>query len=509
MSSAAFRAYDGAQDFNAWPAPDTSILTGRREPPPFPAELLPAELWGLVVDLAEGASAPVDYVAATLLSASASLIGGTRRGAPFRGQKWTEPCILWTGLVGDPSSNKSPGLDAGVDPMARLEELLADGHEDALRTFAADDLRAKAEREAWEKAVQDSLKNGGGTCDMPKEAVAPERPQRPRLMMMDVTPERACSILAHNTRGVLMKRDELAGWFQSFDKYTSGGRPYWIEAFGGRPYTVDRQKDDGKLLRVPFNGVSVIGGIQPDKLASAVLQGDDDGLAARFLWVWPRSIPLKRPRTLADSDLHRRVFERLLDLRFATDEEGRERPITLPFDDAAADMFDDWRQTNAAGIHDGGPLYRGFVGKLPGITIRLSLVVELLTWALRGGREPDAISSDTVDRVCGFVETYAKPMALRVFGDAALPDEQRKAMALAKHIVVNRLSSFNAKRLRIGTGCPSGLREPKAMDDALAVLVDLDWLRPDGARAGPTAGRAPKDYTVNPAIKEIDRDALV
>src|SRR5262245_796927 len=69
-------------------------------PPAFPIDILP-RLWGAWCEgAARGAGTSVDYVALGLLGSTASLVGGSRRVTPAPG--WSEPCILWTALVGPP-----------------------------------------------------------------------------------------------------------------------------------------------------------------------------------------------------------------------------------------------------------------------------------------------------------------------------------------------------------------------------------------------------------------------
>ena len=67
--------------------------------------------------------------------------------------------------------------------------------------------------------------------------------------------------------------------------------PFWIEAFGGRPYRVERQKH---LLPidVPRLAVAAYGGTQPEKL-SGLLAEADDGLFSRLAWAWPEPIPFQ------------------------------------------------------------------------------------------------------------------------------------------------------------------------------------------------------------------------
>jgi hypothetical protein len=500
MSLHDLRSKMGAQEFSA--IPDATVLSaGRREPPPFPSDLFDGRLFQLAKDLADGASAPVDYVAAAILGAAAAAIGGTRRAQAFKSHKWTEPSILWWGLVGDPSSGKSPALDPVLDVLRSIEATAAGDHEQALCDWEADTLRAKLEREAWEAKVKDATKNGVASPSMPRAAVDPEKPARPRFVIMDTTPESVASILAVNPR-LLNVRDELAGWFQGFDRYSPGGRQFWLEAFGGRPFVIDRKSND-KPLSIAFNGCSVVGGIQPDKLVSAALNGDDDGLPARFLWVWPRKVSYHRPTRIADEALLRDVIERLAGLRFGTNDLGEAKPIILPLDDAAADLFVDWRRENDTGAHDGGPLFKGFVGKLPGLVLRLALVVELLAWAERGGPEPETVSAATLARVCDFVDHYAKPMAMRVFGDAALPQAERNAATLARYILRTKADRLNLRTVRREARLP-GLTDPAALAEAAALLVEARWLFETPTRAGETPGRKSKDMLVNPLVHEVD-----
>ena len=57
---------------------------------------------------------------------------------------------------------------------------------------------------------------------------------------------------------------------------------------------------DAKPIRADALAVGILGGIQPDRLATLVLAGDDDGLAARILYIWPETGPPRRPDRAAD-----------------------------------------------------------------------------------------------------------------------------------------------------------------------------------------------------------------
>jgi len=504
MNVASFAArYDAAEQVNTFGPPEMDILTaGRSKATPMPSELF-GSTWPLIADLAEGAGAPVDYVAISLLAVSASLIGGKRRISPYETSDWSEPCILWTAAVGDPSSNKSPALDAATGPLRAMEADHALDHESLMRDWEARAQRAKVERKAWEADVEQARKERLATPPLTDDAIAPEEPERRRLLVQDSTPEALASILAGNPMGTLHLRDELAGWWMGFDRYAPGGREFWLEAYGGRAFTIDR-KSAKTALRIPFNGVSVVGGVQPEKLAECLLSGADDGLVPRFLWAWPAPIPYSRPQRIADRGRLERLYRRLDDLRPGRDEDGQPKAITLLLTPQGSDLFEAWMREHVAAIGEAASLFKSFCGKLQGMVLRLALVGELIAWADGQDRdEPERVSAKTLVAAIRFVEDYAKPTAQRVFGDAALPPVERHAASLARYILKMKPDRINAREIRRSSGIPS-LKDSDNLKAAIEFLIEADWLKAVATRAGETPGRGKADYLVNPAVLAHD-----
>lgn len=499
MAASIANRIENAPVFDIWRAPDMSVLAaGRRAPATMPVEMFGAT-WNLITDLAEGAGAPVDYVAISFITAAASLIGGKRKIRPFSTSNWSEPCIVWSACVGDPSSNKSPAIDSATAPLRTLEADHARDHGSRLLQWEATVERAKAELAAWADNVKTAQKDGLGTPSKPPEAVIPDEPTRRRLLVMDATPEAIGSILSGNPSGTLHLRDELAGWLLSFERYSPGGREFWLEAFGGRLHVIDRKGSKGPLT-IPFNGVSVLGGIQPEKLSDCLLSGSDDGLVARFLWAWPDPIEFRRPRVIADVGQLEDIYRRIDSLSWGVSNDGEVAAVTLALDPKASDLFEEWGRENNKGLEDCGLLYKGFCGKLKGLVLRLALTAEITSWAASDSdAEPRSVSLQTLAATIEFIESYAKPTALRVFGDAALPAVERNASTLARYILRHRLSSFNGRALRRTAGLP-GLKDASAFNEALGLLEDADWLRKVGTRAGETIGRMSSDYMVNPSV---------
>jgi putative DNA primase/helicase len=502
MSVATLKAsIENAAPFTIFPAPDMDVLrAGRRAAVSMPSELF-GEAWDLLNLIAQGTGAPVDYPAIGFIGACASLIGAKRKVRPYTTSSWAEPCILWVGAVGDPSANKSPALDAITGPLRAIEADHAQDHIEAMRTWQADFERSKLEKAAWMDLLKEAQKGGFGTPRIPDNAVEPDEPQRRRTMVMDATPEAVGAILAANPVGTLSFRDELAGWLSSFDRYSPGGRTFWLEAYNGKTFVIDRKGSKAPLV-VPFCGVSVAGGIQPERLADALLSSVDDGLVARFLWAWPDPAPYARPRQLADMRLLEDIYRRLDGLSWGINDEGKQTAITMPLSASAADIFEAWGRENREGLDDSGALFKSFAGKMPGVVLRLALMAELASWAMRAGPEPTEVSAAMLAAAADWVDRYAKPMAQRVYGDASLPAVERNASILARYILKSRFEQINKRDLKRSphkSHLPT-MRCAGPLDEAIAYLSDSGWLLEEGSRDGPTNGRKSGDYLVNPAI---------
>ena len=94
-----------------------------------------------------------------------------------------------------------------------------------------------------------------------------------------------------NPRGILTFRDELTGLLVQWDREDGADeRAYFLEGWNGNgtytDYKITRGLTDAKSICI-----SLLGGIQPDKLKRYLyqaMQGNNDGLMQRFqLAVWP------------------------------------------------------------------------------------------------------------------------------------------------------------------------------------------------------------------------------
>lgn len=481
-----------------WPDPDMSVLrSGRREPPALPLDVFGPEWLRWITTTAQAAAAPVDYVAATLLAAASALIGNARWAQATPG--WREPPHLWLACVGDSGTAKSSGADALMrDILPELERRMIGDHPERMREWRVAVEARKAQVEAWEKDVRTAQK-GGNAPPLPPEGDDPPEPQQPRIRLSDATVERVATLLARAApKGLLVTRDELAGWLLGMNAYNDAGRSFWVEAYGGRSYRVERQKNPDPI-NVERLAVAVAGSIQPDKLAG-LFQDADDGLLARFVWCWPEAVPFRLSRTAPGVSWAIEALDRLRMLDLSTDENGNRVPINVPLAEPAMEAMQAFGQDMQQRQIAAGGLMRSAYGKARGMALRVSLVLAMLRWCGRQGVEPPPriIGEDVFHDACDLVADYAMPMAARVFGDAAMPTSERDAATLARWIVANKAVEVHVRHMQRVVRLP-GLGTADAIHAAALVLIEAGWLRePEKGRALGQRGRAA--YPVNPAV---------
>lgn len=488
------------------PLPDLSILeTSVLPAPEFPLTVM-GQWEGWVSDAARSKGAPVDYVAMVLIVVMASVIGNARTVSPWRG--WVEPVILWLALIGNPSSGKSPALDAVIASLQALEKEIGTNYPETLRQFTTLKEAASARDALWQNELKASVKEGREPSVRPEGAVEPDRPARPRLMVSDSTQEALVAVLMGQKKGVLQIYDELVR-FMDFERYNKGGsgRAFALEMFGGRRTTVDRVKDDGQPKIVERTAVSVIGGIQPDPWAQFI-SGSDDGFSSRILPVHPDPVLPVIPDCEPDHARLLNALRRLHFLEMAIDGNGDEIPRCIPLATDVAEHFQAWRLANNLEEKDATGQYLSHLGKLPGMLLRISLVIEFMGWADQpGAPEPAEVSMKSFGLAAHLIESYCKPMARRTIGNAALAPDERHLTAVARWIRANRspittgqkglLNARETRRQGIG-----GKKSPDEMDATFAALVEANWISPARNREGDSPGRKRKDFTVNPLVWE-------
>jgi hypothetical protein len=375
---------------------------------PFPTHALPPALARYATESAAAIGCDESLVALPLLAAAAAAIGTTRRVRLK--VEWTEPSVLWAAPVADSGSAKSPAIDAALRfTHAANADAMAE-HAEALRAYESATLAFERDLATWKQAKQ--------------SGPPPERPLEPRprrVLASDATLESVGALLAYNPGGLLLARDELAGWFGSHGRY-SGARVAdasgWLELHGARPLTIDR-KAAGPLY-VARAACSITGTIQPATLRQqATPEALASGLFARFLLAWPPARPrVWTETTVAPATISAaaRVFDALFALD-ALDGAPIDLPLTLEARAAWVEFFEAHaKRTASVGAH----LAAAF-SKLEGAAARLALV-----HALAVDSETDAVDAASM-RAGVMLATWFSDEAERFY--AMLLDAPREDVA--------------------------------------------------------------------------------
>ena len=487
-------------DAEAVAQPDLTVLRlGRRAPPALPMEVFGPAWSAWIARAAEAAACPRDYVAVPLLAAASALIGNARWAQATPG--WVEPPHIWAASVGDSGSGKSPGADALMrDVLPEIERRMQGDFPDRLRDWKAAAAAHEATMERWKQDVKEATK-GGNPPPLPPSTTLPPEPQAPRLQQNDVTVEKVAALLASAApKGLLIVRDELAGWLTGMTTYNEAGRAFWVESYGGRPYRVERQKHP-EPIDVPRLAVAVTGSTQPGKLAE-LFRDADDGLLARFCWFWPDDLPFRLNRAAADMTWAIEALDRLrvLDMAQAAEPGTTPKPIMVPLVPPAQTLLESFAREMQERQNAAGGLMRSALGKSRGTALRLSLVLEMLWWCGSTGMDapPQAIGEAAFAAAAHLVADYLVPMAERVYGDAAARPVDRNAATLARWIIKGRLSKVHVRTLQRQVRLP-GLADATTIRAACDALVEAGWLIPPAVGFGNNRAVV---YAVNPKVLE-------
>lgn len=490
-------AYLHRPDSATWEDPDWSLLNGHAEAAPT----IPIELFGTwagwLKSFAASVCAPVDYAALALLASAGACIGASRRAWAWG--SFREYPTLWALLVGDPSAAKTPVFSPFISAIRAIERAEAIDLPERKRQWETEKLVADERTRAWEKNVADAVKQGNPAPYKGADMEAPDEPKPPRIVVSDATIESLAPLFRSNPRGLLLARDELAGWIGNFGKYGGDGdAAFFLERYTGQPITTDRVRAGN--VTAARGLLSVFGSIQPERLTDLLLRRSDDGFVARFLVVLPDPVPRRRPTEAVDMDLLQSAFERLRGLRMAESDDGELVPRDLPLDPEAVELFTAWWQENGDQIRASSGFSAGFLGKGAGIVLRLALILELLQWAAApGGDDPKAISAKTTLAACALFDDYFVQMAARVYGAADRFPADMLATAVLRRLRGDQRAAINATWLRRHGRVP-GLKKAEDVESVIKALSDGGWLRFVGSREGSTPGRLKQDYEVNPKL---------
>jgi hypothetical protein len=475
-----------------WDEPDWTLLDDRRgDLPEFPIESLPASLQGYLLRAARGAGVTVAHVAVPLLGIASSLIGTARRVRACR--SWSEPLSVWMAVIGFSGTGKTPGLDVTRRALSLIERDRKHKIAEMQREHETRAEKAKAEKKKWEQAVADAVENNLPSPPKPPSATEPGPFVAPRLCVSDSTIERIAVLLQARPQGIAFVADELARLFLNMRRYSSGqDNEFWLEAWNGKNYNVERQGRPPVVLDYLLVGVT--GSFQPDKLARA-FEGDDDGMYARFCFAWPNEpahMPLSNEVTEIEPDIQN-MLTRIINL--PSEEDGIFAPRTVELSSEALEVFESFRAFVAQIKAELDGREREWVAKGGTHVLRLSGTLAYLDWAMLGGTEPQSIDARYVEAAIRLWRDYFWPhsrAALRQMGLTEKHTNARQALGWIRANQKAEVSLFDVRRDALG-------RRLDAEDTRILLdgLVRAGWLKLATTK---TDGRAKHRWQVNPLL---------
>ena len=499
-----------AGQIDLWPEP-TEIVSQLPVAPEFDAGvLLPKALADFVLDEADRMPCSPDYIAAALVVCLGSVIGARCGLKPKRRDDWIVVPNLWGGIVGDPSSKKSPAMGTVTRFLDRLETREAEKLVDALSSFEAE----KAAFEAHQSAVKASMKKaaGGAKPDHLKMAAsiadmqslqAPEEPRALRYKSNDSSVEKLGDILSRNPQGMMVFRDELTGLLASWEREGhEGDRAFYLESWNGTgSFNIDRIGRGEQFVKTLC--LSIFGGIQPDKiesyLAGIASSLDNDGRVQRFqVMVYPNAVPwawCDRYPVDGAREAVRDVFDRLS--VFDPVQDGATPAddfVKLPhfqFDDEAQEVFIEWcTELNLVHIaNEQDPLMKQHFGKFEKLFCSLALVLHL------GEGNVGSVKVDSALRAAAWCK-YLAGHARRIYGMVE-GGKVATATMMCRRIKEGKLKPGFTVR-DVLRKCWTGVTTALQAESALLILEEHHYLR--SHESSNATGRPTTQYEINPAL---------
>jgi hypothetical protein len=437
-------------------------LWAKLTPPLLPRGFLPDVIERFAFD--QGASMgcdPAGLAASALAICAAAIPDRIKIQVKQHDPAWTESARVWIAVIGEPATKKTPVLAQAVRPLARIDH-------DLWRAYV--DARAK-----YDKLSADERKSA-------------TPPKQIRARLEDTTIEGAQDVFKDTIDGVLCLQDELSGWFGAMDKYSShrGGakdRGFWLQAWNGGPYAVNRINRGAFLIE--NLSACVLGGIQPDLIRKVAAETVDDGLLQRLLPIVLVPGAAGRDEDMLDAtkdygDLVQRLY-------------ALGRPELLFFDDGAQAIRRALEQRHLE-LMALGAIHRklaAHIGKYDGVFARLCVIWHCIEHA--DERLPPEVTEETAQRVARFMHEFLLPHALAFYaGVLNLADEHERLSAVAGYILAHKLQRITNRDVQRGDRTMRKLtrRDTEAVFEQLEAL---GWV----SRSAPPRPTDPPHWVVN------------
>lgn len=270
-----------------WPDPKPAVSM-TSEVPTVEPEMLPSCLCDWILDAADRMQTAPDYMAVSACVMMGNLIGRQLVLRPKHYDNWVIYSNLWGCLVGNSSMMKTPAITETRKILDKIDQENIQAHNAAIMEW-------NPKMKKWDAANKAATKKAENPRTSEEERqttidsipLPPEMPELKRIYTNSCTIQKLTVILKGNPNGILVLRDELAGWFRSFEKKGhEDDRPFYLEGWSGNGRYWDDTISRGSN-HVEGLCIGVLGGATPGGMSTIVKetlgkQEGADGLLQRF-----------------------------------------------------------------------------------------------------------------------------------------------------------------------------------------------------------------------------------
>lgn len=339
----------------------------------FPLEIFPDIIQDLIKDAENTEGHHPGYLSAGILSTVA-----TAMGSSFildNGSYKSQP-ILWLAIVGRSGDGKTHPLNFAKKPIEENDK----------QNYSVFQTQMKKYSTSKNKKLS--------------------KPNYVKSILGDFTPEKLAENLQHNQKGVLIFKDELIGWINSFDQYRKGSdQQMYLEFFNGGTLSVDRVSKPS--IRVGKTNINVLGGIQPSALKEMASKNrNNDGFLARFLFVYPKDI---KPNLFTGNSIQTKHIDNYKDFILNI---YNTSSINLISSISQINIYKKWQHKKTKECQDDD--FQNIIqSKLETYVWRFALIIEIMKQAA-SNNFTSTISDNSIDMSIKLAE-YFRTNAIRVF----------------------------------------------------------------------------------------------
>lgn len=360
----------------------------------FPIDIFPTQIQDLIVNAENTIGFNPDYLSTGILSISATALGNSVK--LFNGSYSSQP-ILWLVIIGKNGIGKTHPLEFAKKPIEKKDSQNYKEFQDLLQSYESQEKKGR-------------------------------KPKYKNTILTDFTPEKLAETLQFNDKGVLIFKDEIMGWINSFDQYKKGGdQQKYLEFFNGGTLTVDRVSKEP--IRVEKTNVNILGGLQPKKLKELASNGrNDDGFLARLLFVYPTNLKIPFFTGKAINKIHVDNYHRfILNLHDAP-------TSTIKTTDLQIRIYQKWQHKKVKECFK-DDLETSIQAKLETYVWRLALIIEMMQQASIN-KFKQTLTDNSLKKAIKLIE-YFRTNALRVH------DNIQSTNPL-EELPTNKIDLFNA-----------------------------------------------------------------